>query len=46
MARLMGKILLWFLATYGVLVLAVFHSPLADYMVHPRDSDYGFLGSV
>ena len=35
MARLMGKILLWFLATYGVLVLAVFYSPLADYMVGP-----------
>ena len=35
MARLMGKILLWLLATYGVLVLAVFYSPLADYMVRP-----------
>jgi len=35
MARLMGKILLWLLATYGVFVLAVFHSPLADYMVRP-----------
>ena len=35
MARLMGKILLWLLATYGVLVLAVFYSPLADYMVGP-----------
>ena len=35
MARLMGKILLWLVATYGVLVLAVFYSPLADYMVHP-----------
>ncbi len=35
MARLIGRILLWLLATYGVLVLAVFYSPLADYMVRP-----------
>jgi len=35
MARLMGKVLLWLSATYGVLVLAVFYSPLADYMVRP-----------
>ena len=35
MVRLMGKILLWLFATYGVLVLAVFYSPLADYMVRP-----------
>jgi len=35
MARLMGKILLWLLATYAVLVLAIFYSPLTDYMVGP-----------
>lgn len=34
-ARRIGKIIQFSLAAYAVLLLCIFYSPLADYLVHP-----------